>query len=118
VPNMKFVNVNLDDLVPTMPTYEPLIHALMNDTPKERVIPVANLQIEPAFRAPEWILGLFLKQFAQFHLEHEEFLHKVLVMERSDGSLWVYDDQAYVEAAQRVRPGLSLRCDVFKDSTR
>jgi hypothetical protein len=115
---MKFVNVNPDDLIPTMPTYEPLVNALLNDTPEERVIPVALLQIEPAFRAPDWILGLFLKQFAQFQLEHEEFLYKVLVMERRDGTLWVYDDQAYVEAAQRVRPGLMLRCDVFKDPTR
>jgi hypothetical protein len=117
MPNMKFVNVDPDDLIPTMPTYEPLVHALTNESPEERVIPVSLLQIEPAFRAPDWILNLFLKQFAQFHLEKEEFLYKVLVMERRDGTLWVYDDQAYVEAAQRVRPSLSLRCDVYKDPT-
>lgn len=115
MPNVKFEEINPDDLVRTMPTYEPLVQALLNDVPEERLIAVSALQIEQLFRAPEWLLNLFLKQFARFHVEHEEFLRKVLVMERSDGSLWVYDDQAYVEAAQRVRPSLSLHCDVYKD---
>jgi hypothetical protein len=117
MPYVKFKDVDPDDLVPTMPTYEPLVQALINDVPEERLIPASQLRIEPAFRAPQWIIDLILNQFARFHLDHEEFLHKVLVMERSDGSLWVYDDQAYVEAAQKVQQSLLLRCHVYNDPT-
>jgi hypothetical protein len=118
MPYVRFVKVDQDKLIPTMPIYQPLVDALLSQTPEERVIPVGELQIEPEFRAPEWILKLFLERFAQFQLEKEEFLSKVVVMERSDGSLWVYDDQAFVEAAWRVRPNLRVRCDVYRDPTR
>jgi len=118
VPYYKTVTVDPDKLVHTMPLYQPLVDALITDIPEERNILVADLQIESAFQAPEWILNIFLNRFAQFQLEKEEFMFRVLVMERSDGTLWVYDDQAFVEAAQRVRPGLTVRCDVYKDRTR
>jgi hypothetical protein len=118
VPYVNFVNVDLDKLIPTMPIYQPLVDALMSDTPEERTIPVAALRIEPEFRAPDWILNIFVDRFAKWQVEKEEFMFKVLVMERSDGSYWVYDDQAYVEAAQKLKPELKVRCDVYKDPTR
>jgi hypothetical protein len=118
VPYVKFENIDPDKLIPTMPTYQPLVDALMSDAPEERTIPVAALLIEPEFRAPEWILNIFLSRFAKLQVVKEEFMFKVLVMERSDGSCWVYDDQAFVEAAQKLKPELKVRCDVYKDPTR
>lgn len=112
-------NVKVNDLHAEGPIYQPLVDALVRgDKPEERLFAVGDLQIAPKFWAPEEHVGLMLLNFENVKRTGEEFYHHVLVMERSDGSLWVYDDCAYVEAAQRLNPALVVSCGVYKDPTR
>ncbi len=111
--------VNPKDVRSDRPIYRPLLNALTRgDTPEERVITAGDLRISPRFRSPEAHVALMLSNFATHERIGEEFLHRVLVMERSDGSLWVYDDCAYVEAAQQLDPSMPVACGVFKAPTR
>ena len=83
------------------PIYKPLLDALKGDVkPDDRVVEAKELRISPKVRV------------------RQEFMDRVLVMERSDGSLWVYDDCGFVEAVQQVDPGMLLPCAVYKDPTR
>ncbi len=117
MPRVEYVNP--DDLHSDRPTYKPLVDALVRGvTPEERFLAVRDLRIAPKFRATEEHVRLVLSNFEGMKRTREEFYQPVLVMERSDGSWWVYDDCTYVEAAQRIDPAMIVPCAVYKDPTR
>jgi hypothetical protein len=105
----RLTEIKLSDLRSDRPIYQPLMDALTRgEVPEERLIAVADLRVSPKFRSPEEHVQIVLQEFTATKLVSQEFLRRVLVMERRDGSLWVYDDCAYVAAAQRVDPALAI----------
>lgn len=115
--------VPLSQLQFSGPTYRPLVRSLTRyykgeEQPEQREIAVADLQIEPSFRSPEEHVAIMVRDFKAAALMRQEMMSRIPVMQRSDGSLWVYDDCATVEAAKRVAPNSTMHCDVFRDRSR
>jgi len=101
------------------PIYRPLVDALTRgDRPEERLIVASDLRIAPKFRGREEDIEAGVRHLDTLRLLRQEFLQRVLVMERRDGSLWIYDDCAYVAAVQRQSSDTVLPCAVFRDPTR
>jgi hypothetical protein len=105
------------------PLYQPLMDVLLNDTPPDdqRVVGAGELRIAKRFRASPGVVELFVEQFPYLKMHSEEWGECppcIPVMQRSDGSLWVYDDCALVEAAQRVDPNTPFVCFIFRDPTK
>ncbi len=101
------------------PIYRPLVDALVSGVePERRAIPAAELRINPKFRAPAAAIAAAVKHIKTHQLLDQEFMTEVLVMQRRDGSLWVYDDTLRVAAMQQVDPTAPLPCAVYQDPTR
>ncbi len=104
------------------PTYQPLTDALIGamtggEQPEERTIQASQLRMDAEFVSRDAV-AIVARNWEEIRRTQEEFLHRVLVMERSDGSLWVYDDCPFVTVAQRLDPTMPLPCAVFRDPTR
>ncbi len=101
------------------PIYKPLLDALKGGVkPDDRVVEARELRISPKFRVREEDVAMMVRNLESALRVGQEFMDRVLVMERSDGSLWVYDHCGLVEAVLRVEPGRLLPCAVFRDPTR
>ncbi len=96
--------------------YMPLVEALVayedgRISAEDRMVPVSHLRIDPGFAVPENIVTkIFVPRFKQLK-------HRVLVMRRTDGSMWVYDDCATVQAAQMIDSTIRFACSIFDDPT-
>ena len=100
--------------------YQPLIDALNGpQPPQRRAIPVRELRIDPAFRPPDWHVAVIEANLDNLRRLDEEFMTEstVLVIERADGTPWVYDDIPSVTALQRARPDAVVPCAVYRDPT-
>lgn len=117
---VRMVQAKPEELIVTLPFYQPLLDALEGDeTPEHRLVPVLDLQIAAAFQPPEEVTELIAANLDGLGRLTEEFMTpaSVLVMERRDGSLWVYDDCPYVAAMQPVHPNAVVACEVYQDHT-
>ena len=114
-------HIPVDNITSDLPSYQPLTDALIDamtggEQPEERTIQAGRLRMEPEFVSNEAV-AIVAQNWEEIRRTQEEFLHRVLVMERSDGSLWVYDDCPFVTVAQRLDPMMPLPCAVFRDPT-
>ncbi len=101
------------------PIYPPLVDMLASDfVPERRAIPAAELHINARFRPPAAAVVAMVKHIKAHRLLEEEFMTVVLVMQRRNGTLWVYDDTLRVAAMQQVDPTAPLPCAVYQDPTR
>lgn len=116
---LRLEDVDAAGLGTDLPTYEPLMDVLIRYyrgelRPEERRIRVGDLRIDPVFLS-ERSLRLVSRAFDQYRRAHEETMSRILVLKRSDGSLWVYDDTPLVAAAQAIDPAMTMACDLFVD---
>jgi hypothetical protein len=107
-----------DQSDPEGPAYAPLRRAMEEDTPQRRRMEAGSLQIELEFRAPWADVRRMQTVLAGPNREALLARTEVLVMERSDGWLWVYEGAALVEAAQRIDPAMPVACAIYRDPTR
>ncbi len=114
--------VRAGDLHFTGPIYQPLQDIIINNVKPYtgRMVLPTDLHIDEAFRARREDVESLARDYDAFmrhEQEHNEHATVIPVMERSDGSLWVYDDCCRVEAAQRMAPNTPLACVLFRDPT-
>jgi len=54
-----------------------------------------------------------LVMFMELRRNREEMLETIPVLERADGSVWAYDDAAYVAAFQALAPNANITVSVI-----
>lgn len=116
-PQMRMVR--LSELKSDRPTYQPLVDILAERRSPDATSAIypSRLKIEPAWRHGDTVVAYVTEHFRTTTLHHQEFDHWILVLRRQDGSLWVYDDCAYIQAAWRVAPNTPVKCAVWNDPT-
>ena len=113
MPRIEHLAPNDPTVAPHQPTYRPLTETIERHmggkaNPEERLVPVADLQIAPEFRAPEAHVQLMVGDYRAARRYRQEMVTRLPVMERRDGTLWAYDDYATVEAMRRVDPTATI----------
>ena len=123
-PRIEYREVPAGQIVNDRPVYQPLVDCIAAAqegrlVPEEREVAAEDLRIEPGHAAEPALLDQLQANFGfrLMRMHHEEHATRVMLMRRSDGSLWVYDDCAYVALAQRSDPSRPLPCLVFDDPT-
>ncbi len=104
-----------------IPPYQPLENALEQAWPYEtRKIAVRHLHIDPVYIAPPVEVGPHAQAIAGVPpIPSEKPLSTpVYVMQRKDGTYWVYYEAARVQAVhQELGPDWELNCLVYQDPT-
>jgi len=122
MPRIDHMDPNDLTVDPNRPTYQPLTDALVlhmrgGANPERRVVPVADLQIALEFRVPEEYVQIVVGDYRSARLLRQEMMTRIPVMERQDGTLWVYDNCVTVQAMWRVDPAATIACYIYKDPT-
>lgn len=114
---VKMVNVN-DLHVDPSRIYEPMVEAFSDylaDRTIGRTVKVfpAKINVAETFRPPFESLAVMRPAFNLIRRTNEERLIEILVLERSDGSIWSYDDTTLVTLYQELAPGARVLCRII-----
>jgi len=111
-------NLRADQLHSDRPVSELFLNAVTRyledpDSAEIRTVVARNVHVPEGFEATAKGLRLMRPGFEELRLFTEEMMTPICVLERSDGSLWAYDDAHLITLYHQLAPARRVRCAII-----
>jgi len=116
--HFKVENLRADELHNDRPINELFLDAVTRymqdpDSAEIRTVVARNVHVPEGFEATAEGLRLMRPGFEELRLFTEEMMTPVCVLERSDGTLWAYDDAHLITLYHQLAPARRVRCAII-----